>query len=58
MKRINYIILNTFLFIESLLWTLIDLTRAARMRHAQRMKGYISDRPPDGEVEITSKSQE
>lgn len=37
MKKIDYIKLHTYLFFESILWTLIDLVRAGRMRLSKRM---------------------
>lgn len=36
-KRIDYAFLSVHMFFESLLWTLIDLVRASRMRHTKRM---------------------
>lgn len=41
MKKLNYLRLHWYLFWESVLWTLIDLVRARRMRLAQRMHGEI-----------------
>lgn len=36
-QKLDYIVLAVFMFFESLLWTLIDLVRAGRMRHTKRM---------------------
>lgn len=43
-KKINYLRLEIYLFWESLLWTLIDLVRARRMRLTQRM--HEAYKPP------------
>lgn len=37
MKKRHFIILNIYLFIESLLWTLIDITRASRMKYVTKI---------------------
>lgn len=36
-KRLDYLVLDWYLFWESVLWTLIDLVRRGRMRHTERM---------------------
>ena len=37
MRKLDYFKLHWYLFWESLLWTLIDLVRARRMRLTKRM---------------------
>jgi len=44
MKKLAYLKLHWYLFWESLLWTLIDLVRARRMRLTQRM--HEAYKPP------------
>jgi len=36
-KRFDYLVLDIYMFFESLVWTITDLLRASRMRHTKRM---------------------
>lgn len=52
MRRLDYLKLKIFLFIESLLWTLIDLTRSRRMGLTKRMhEKYKVPPAPDTDQE-------
>lgn len=54
-KKLSYLRLHWYLFWESVLWTLIDLVRAARMRHSARMHGRYetpASEPDQPETEI------
>lgn len=56
MKKLAYIKLHLYLFVESILWTLIDLVRAGRMRHTRRMheryKPPVADDNDPSEAEV------
>jgi len=52
MKKTDYIKLHIYLFFESLLWTLIDLVRAGRMRLTKRMS-ELKNSVPDNDQSDT-----
>jgi len=56
MKKLAYLKLHWYLFWESVLWTLIDLVRAARMKHTARMheryKPPVADDTDPSEAEV------
>lgn len=46
-KRLDYLVLDWYLFWESVLWTATDLVRAARMKRTARM--HERYKPPASE---------